>query len=82
MNEHIKHLLSLPDTPRYNIKAVVQQTSVNISTLRAWEQRYGIPNPKRSEHGHRLYSQRDVAIMDARRNPAGDRHRKSAGEDL
>jgi hypothetical protein len=35
MNEHIKHLLSLPDTPRYNIKAVVQQTSVNISTLRA-----------------------------------------------
>ncbi len=51
MNEHIKHLLSLPDTPRYNIKAVVQQTSVNISTLRAWEQRYGIPNPKRSEHG-------------------------------
>lgn len=63
MNEHIKHLLSLPDTPRYNIKAVVQQTSVNISTLRAWEQRYGIPNPKRSEHGHRLYSQRDVAII-------------------
>ena len=63
MNEHIKHLLALPDAPRYNIKAVVQQTSVNISTLRAWEQRYGVPRPKRSDHGHRLYSQRDVAII-------------------
>jgi DNA-binding transcriptional MerR regulator len=63
MNEQIKHLLALPDAPRYNIKAVVQQTQVNISTLRAWEQRYGVPRPKRSEHGHRLYSQRDVAII-------------------
>ena len=63
MNEHVKHLLALPDTPRYNIKAVVQQTQVNISTLRAWEQRYGVPRPKRSDHGHRLYSQRDVAVI-------------------
>ena len=63
MNEQIKHLLALADTPRYNIKAVVQQTQLNISTLRAWEQRYGVPRPKRSEHGHRLYSQRDVAII-------------------
>lgn len=63
MNEHVKHILALPDSPRYNIKAVVQQTGVNISTLRAWEQRYRLPSPKRSEHGHRLYSQRDVAII-------------------
>ena len=63
MNEQIKHLVALPDTPRYNIKAVVQQTQLNISTLRAWEQRYGVPRPKRSDHGHRLYSQRDVAII-------------------
>lgn len=63
MNEQIKHLLALPDAPRYNIKAVVQQTGVNISTLRAWEQRHGVPRPKRSDHGHRLYSQRDVAII-------------------
>lgn len=63
MIEQIKHLLAIPDTPRYNIKAVVQDTQVNISTLRAWEQRYGIPRPKRSTHGHRLYSQRDMAII-------------------
>jgi len=63
MVEQLSHLLSLSDTPRYNIKAVVQQTHVNISTLRAWEQRYGIPTPNRSDHGHRLYSQRDIAII-------------------
>jgi DNA-binding transcriptional MerR regulator len=63
MIEQIDNLLILSDAPRYNIKAVVQQTQVNISTLRAWEQRYGVPHPKRSDHGHRLYSQRDVAII-------------------
>src|SRR5690349_21194024 len=63
MLEQLAHLRSLSETPRYNIKAVVQQTHVNISTLRAWEQRYGVPSPNRSEHGHRLYSQRDIAII-------------------
>lgn len=63
MTEQLARLLTLPDTPHYNIKAVVQQTQVNISTLRAWEQRYGVPNPTRSDHGHRLYSQRDIAII-------------------
>lgn len=59
----IHHLLTFPDTPRYNIKAVVQQTHVNISTLRAWEQRYGVPRPNRSQQGHRLYSERDIALI-------------------
>lgn len=59
----LTNLISFPDTPRYNIKVVVQQTHINISTLRAWEQRYGVPQPQRSEHGHRLYSQRDIVII-------------------
>ena len=63
MQERIRELLALPATPRYNIKAVVRQTQVNVSTVRAWEQRYGLPLPQRSEHGHRLYSPRDVAII-------------------
>ena len=63
MLEQVHHLLTLSDVPRYNIKAVVQQTQVNVSTLRAWEQRYGVPRPTRSEHGHRLYSQRDIEII-------------------
>jgi DNA-binding transcriptional MerR regulator len=63
MHEPLARIAALATTPRYNIKAVVQQTSVHVSTLRAWEQRYGVPQPARSESGHRLYSPRDVAII-------------------
>jgi len=31
--------------------------------LRAWERRYGLPQPSRTESGHRLYSERDIAII-------------------
>ncbi|GAB4478502.1 MAG: hypothetical protein Kow00124_22940 [Anaerolineae bacterium] len=46
-----------------NIKAVSQATGIDPVTLRAWERRYGVPNPGRSETGYRLYSERDVAIL-------------------
>jgi DNA-binding transcriptional MerR regulator len=42
---------------------VVQATGVQPDTLRAWERRYGLPVPSRSEGGHRLYSRRDVEIV-------------------
>ncbi|MEM7801289.1 MAG: MerR family transcriptional regulator, partial [Chloroflexota bacterium] len=32
-------------------------------TLRAWERRYGLPNPQRTPGGHRLYSQRDIDML-------------------
>lgn len=51
------------DAPLYNTKAVVIETGINASTLRAWERRYGVPSPNRSESGYRLYSQRDMAII-------------------
>lgn len=50
-------------TPLYNIKAVVQATGISPSTLRAWERRYNIARPERSESGYRLYSERDVAVI-------------------
>jgi methanogenic corrinoid protein MtbC1 len=46
--------------PRFNLKAVVQQTGLKPDTLRAWERRYGLPTPGRSSGGHRLYSQHDI----------------------
>ena len=46
--------------PLFNLKAVVQQTGTKPDTLRAWERRYGLPTPRRSTGGHRLYSQRDI----------------------
>ncbi len=51
------------DEPVYNVKAVVRQTGVSADTLRAWERRYGVPSPPRTESGYRLYSERDVAII-------------------
>ena len=51
------------DEPVYNVKAVVRQTGVSADTLRAWERRYGVPSPPRTESGYRLYSERDVAIV-------------------
>jgi DNA-binding transcriptional MerR regulator len=44
-------------------KAVARQTGVSADALRAWERRYGVPSPPRTESGYRLYSERDVAII-------------------
>ncbi len=49
--------------PSYNVKAIVVQTGVAAATLRAWERRYGVPAPPRTESGYRLYSARDVAVI-------------------
>ena len=49
--------------PVYNTRAVVQRTGVPADTFRAWERRYGLPMPRRTEGNQRLYSERDVAII-------------------
>lgn len=49
--------------PQFNIKAVVQATNISSSTLRAWERRYKMCNPQRSESGYRLYSEQDIAVI-------------------
>lgn len=50
-------------TPVFNIKAVVKKTGLNPATIRAWERRYGFPSPRRTEGGHRQYSQRDIDTL-------------------
>ena len=41
----------------------MQETGLKPDTLRAWERRYGIPEPDRSGGGHRLYSQHDIHTL-------------------
>src|SRR5690554_85951 len=48
---------------RLPMREVVRLTGVNPVTLRAWERRYGLIQPLRTEGGHRLYSQQDVATI-------------------
>lgn len=54
---------TIEEQPTYNLGVVVQETGINPDTLRAWERRYGLPNPDRSEGGHRLYSQKDIETV-------------------
>ena len=50
-------------TPIYNLKAVIKETGLSPSTLRAWERRYGLLKPQRSPGGHRLYSRQDIEML-------------------
>ncbi len=47
----------------YNLKAVIHETGLTPATLRAWERRYGLLNPKRSPGGHRLYTQDEIDML-------------------
>lgn len=49
--------------PTFNMKVVVQETGLKPDTLRAWERRYGVPNPERTAGGHRLYSQHEIDML-------------------
>lgn len=45
------------------IREVARITGVNPVTLRAWQRRYGLIKPQRTEKGHRLYSEADINVI-------------------
>ncbi|MBC3235749.1 MerR family transcriptional regulator [Pseudomonas lurida] len=47
----------------FPIREVSRLTGVNPVTLRAWERRYGLIQPTRTESGHRLYSKTDIQTV-------------------
>lgn len=47
----------------FPIREVARLTGVNPVTLRAWERRYGLIQPTRTDSGHRLYSQADIEAV-------------------
>jgi MerR family transcriptional regulator, light-induced transcriptional regulator len=51
------------DKGKYNIKAVSNMLGISPGTLRAWERRYQVIAPTRSESGHRLYTDEQVEIL-------------------
>lgn len=44
----------------YPIRTVSRVTGVNSVTLRAWERRYGLIRPRRTESGHRVYTDEQI----------------------
>lgn len=72
---------SSPDRPIYTIGAVARMLDVPASTLRSWEERYGVVIAQRSGGQHRLYSRDQVARLQFVKSQmdaglqAGDAHR-------
>ncbi|ART79584.1 MerR family transcriptional regulator [Oceanisphaera avium] len=55
--------ISGDSTPLYPIRDVSRLTGINPVTLRAWQRRYGLLKPARTEKGHRLYSEADINLI-------------------
>jgi DNA-binding transcriptional MerR regulator len=53
----------IDSTHIYNLKAVIHEVGLSAATLRAWERRYGLLKPQRSQGGHRLYSRQDIEML-------------------
>jgi MerR family transcriptional regulator, light-induced transcriptional regulator len=51
----------------YTIKQAALRSGVNVALLRAWERRYGIVAPTRTDSGYRLYDEAAIARLRAMR---------------
>lgn len=56
----------------YTIKRAAELTNIGVATLRAWERRYGVVAPSRSEGRYRLYSDDDVRALSIMVSLVGD----------
>lgn len=60
------------DEGKYRINVVAQKTGISAATLRAWERRYGIPVPRRTESSYRVYSDEDIELIERLRALCSD----------
>src|SRR5918992_4046083 len=65
---------SNPEQPRHPVRVAAQRSGVNPHVLRAWERRYRVVTPVRSEGGQRLYSDLDVERLRLLRRLTGRGH--------
>ena len=56
----------------YTIKEAAQRTGVSVALLRAWERRYGIVAPLRTEAGYRIYDDAAIGRLRAMRTLVAD----------
>lgn len=54
---------SIDQNALYPIREVARLTGINPITLRAWERRYNLIEPVRTESGHRLYTQEHIDFL-------------------
>ena len=53
----------MTDAHKHGIKAVATQTGLTQFTIRAWEKRYAVVTPLRTETNRRLYSDADISRL-------------------
>ncbi|MEP7089624.1 MAG: MerR family transcriptional regulator [Nocardioidaceae bacterium] len=56
----------------YTIKEAARITGVPETSLRAWERRYSVVEPRRTEAGYRIYDDSDLAAVAAMRDLVAD----------
>lgn len=58
----IRHLISLNmiNNYKYPIKVVSQMTGLSVHVIRAWEKRYKVVEPDRTDTNRRLYSEEEI----------------------
>ncbi len=69
--------MTASSTAEYSIGAVVELTSLSAHTIRAWEKRYSVVTPKRTDGGTRKYSARDVRRLQLLKAGVSSGHRIS-----
>jgi DNA-binding transcriptional MerR regulator/methylmalonyl-CoA mutase cobalamin-binding subunit len=67
---------------RFPIKTVAQKTGLSAHVIRAWEKRYRVVNPIRTETNRRLYSQEDILLLSLLRKATQSGHSISSISDL
>jgi MerR family transcriptional regulator, light-induced transcriptional regulator len=60
------------DEARLRIGELARRAGVSADVLRAWERRYGLLEPTRTESGYRLYTEADLARVRAMQAHIGD----------
>ena len=60
------------ELPRYTVRVVADRVGVPVPTLRSWNQRYGVGPAGHSPGRHRLYSEADIAVVEAMRQLIGE----------
>jgi MerR family transcriptional regulator, light-induced transcriptional regulator len=56
----------------FTIKEASARTGVPAASLRAWERRYGVVTPRRTESGYRMYDEQAIAALSAMRRLVDD----------
>jgi DNA-binding transcriptional MerR regulator/methylmalonyl-CoA mutase cobalamin-binding subunit len=67
---------------RFPIKTVAQKTGLSAHVIRAWEKRYQVVKPLRSETNRRLYSHEDIRLLSLLKKATQSGHSISSISDL